>query len=210
MAKPPPNMAASSLGANPMASPEQAPTSFVRLERSSHDGCRVLFGSVLLLLFLQGCAADHQLTGHGGDSLGPASPASSAPPVSTPGRHSIQAAESGSRPSGPKTAEGQAASSVGQQSRSPALTTTPSPTPSPAHSAGTTTRIEPASSHPAADKDLAEKDRSKREKDSRATSDKREKKPSQPRDGSRPRTNDAHLPPVPPPSKPAAIGGSGG
>jgi hypothetical protein len=60
------------------------------------------------------------------------------------------------------------------------------------------------------DRVLAEKDQLKKEKKSRATSDKKSKKSPKSGTESKPSTEDVFLPPIPLPSKPAAIGGSGG
>jgi hypothetical protein len=59
----------------------------------------------------------------------------------------------------------------------------------------------------APEKALADKDAAKPEKKPRAASDKKSKKKSKPEQAP---TGEAFLPPVPLPSKPAAIGGSGG
>jgi hypothetical protein len=58
------------------------------------------------------------------------------------------------------------------------------------------------------DKTLVEKEQASKEKKSRAASDRKSRKSAKPKPSTE--TEDDFLPPVPPPSKPAAIGGSGG
>jgi len=79
----------------------------------------------------------------------------------------------------------------------------------PASAAGMSKQPEPALNLPDQDKGLADTDQSQKEKKSHVASDKK-KKPARPHAELQPPTEDVFLPPVPLPSKPAAIGGSGG
>jgi hypothetical protein len=76
-----------------------------------------------------------------------------------------------------------------------------------------TKQSEPDSDKATLERALVEKDQLVKEKKSRTASDKnnkKSKKPSKSHAKSEPQGEDAFLPPLPLPSKPAAIGGSGG
>lgn len=79
-----------------------------------------------------------------------------------------------------------------------------------APSAGMSKQPEPASKQPEQDKALAEKDQLKKETSARVASDKKSRKSPKSQAEAQPPTDDVFLSPIPLPSKPAAIGGSGG
>ena len=75
---------------------------------------------------------------------------------------------------------------------------------------GVAKQPEPTEKQSEQDKILAEKEQLLKEKKSRVASDKKSKKTPKSQAELQPPTEDVFLPPIPLPSKPAAIGGSGG
>jgi len=91
----------------------------------------------------------------------------------------------------------------------PVLTTEPASKPD-AKKKADQSQPESVSKQPEQDKALAEKDQLKKENKARAASDKKSRKSPKSQAEAQPPTEDVFLPPIPLPSKPAAIGGSGG
>lgn len=170
----------------------------------------LVFGCVLVLpLLVAGCAQLDQMLGKSSETTEPAqaqersSKAAATTPATTE-----QATPPGTvTPSpGPKPA-GTAASSpepgIGQKPTPQASVSAP---PQPVTPSGVVQPSDPDSKQ-GQEKALAEKDSPKKEKKPRVAAD---KKPSKKQSKPHPPTEDASLPPLPLPSKPAAIGGSGG
>lgn len=151
-----------------------------RQDRPSHRGFAGLLGISFLLLF-SGCAQLDQLLGKQADADKPALP--------------VQATEPVSKPAAKKKADESRPSSVATEPRQQA--------PAHAPAAGVAKPSEP-------DKAFTEKEQSLKEKKSRVASDRKSKKSPKPQAEIQPPTEDDFLPPIPLPSKPAAIGGSGG
>lgn len=158
--------------------------------RPCHDGFAPFLGFSFLLLFT-GCAQLDQLMGKpaaSAESQPPAQSANTAPGISAPasGKSPVQAGETAQRPAAKKKTD---------ESRP----------------AGSAKQPEPELKQAYQDKALAESDQLKKEKKSRVASDKKStKKPPKSQVESQPPTEDVFLSPIPLPSKPAAIGGSGG
>ena len=151
-------------------------------------------GTVLTFpVLLSSCAQLNQLMGR---SAEPTEAAQSAP-AQEPAPQATVTAPSGGPASVQSTGTGKTvatpAAKAGHEQRAPSATAQP---------AG-------PDSKQAHDKAVAEKDQVKKDKKSSLASDKKSaKKPSKPE--AQPQPDDTFLPPVPLPSKPAAIGGSGG
>jgi len=124
-----------------------------------------------------------------------ASPASAAP---APENHPVQTTEPASKPVAKKKSD-----DTHQQAPLHA------PASSPGSSAGMTKQPEPGAKQLNQDKAVTEKEQPANEKKARVASDKK-KKPAKPQTESQLPAEDVFLSPVPLPSKPAAIGGSGG
>lgn len=151
-----------------------------RPDRPSQRGSVGLLGISFLLLF-SGCAQLDQLLGKQPDA------GTSAPPVQT--------TEPVSKPVAKKKAD---------ESRPPSIATEPrqqAPLHAPASGVAKQSEQEKA---------LTDKEQSLKEKKSRVASDRKLKKSPKPQAEPQLPTEDDFLPPVPLPSKPAAIGGSGG
>ena len=149
----------------------------------------ITLGAVLTFpLILSSCAQLDQLMGTSAESTEAAQSA----PSQEPAPQATVTAPSGGPASAQSTGSGPAAK-AGHEQHAPSATAQP---------AG-------PDSKQAHDKAVAEKDQAKKDKKSGLASDKKSaKKPSKPEARTQP--EDAFLPPVPLPSKPAAIGGSGG
>ena len=162
-----------------------------------HRGLAGFLG-ISCLLFLPGCAQLDQLMGkqkNADGSVPQAQAAESAPVTPASENHPVQSAEPAAKPSPTKkTAESHSAN-VAKEPRQQ------SPSHPPAHP------VAPAAGQ---DKALAENDQINKEKKSRVASDKKSKKSPKTQTEPQPPTEDVFLPPVPLPSKPASIGGSGG
>ena len=152
-----------------------------RPDRPSQRGLVGLLGISFLLLF-SGCAQLDQLLGRQPDA------GKSAPP--------IQATEPVSKPVAKKKADESRSSSIVTEPRQQA------PVHAPASGVAKQSEQEKALTD--------DKEQSLKEKKSRVASDRKLKKSPKPQAEPQPPTEDAFLPPVPLPSKPAAIGGSGG
>jgi hypothetical protein len=189
-----------------MNGPKQRIQPPARQDRPSHHGLAVLLG-ISCLSFLSGCAQLDQLMGKHTDAVEPAQTAAPKPHGSPPAAPPVQAAEPPRKPIvTKKPAEPRhAPTSVAKDPLPEAPAAVPA-TPS----TGVTKALEPQTKKPDQEKALVETDQPKKEKNSRAASDKKSKKSPKPQGESKPPTEDASLPPVPLPSKPAAIGGSGG
>ena len=155
-----------------------------------YDGLAPFLG-VSFLLLLTGCAQLDQLMGKQAASAGPqplAQSANSAPGVAAP--------EPAPKPAAKKKTDGSLPASVTKEPHPQAPAHQVAPT------AGTVKQPEP---------ELKQADQDKKEKKSRVAADKKStKKPSKSQAASQPPTEDVFLSPIPLPSKPAAIGGSGG
>ena len=161
--------------------------------------------TVILVLgsgfFLSGCAQLDQLIGKvTGKS---ANSAESEPGVPPQEQITAHPAEPSTKPVD-KTSDGIPAAKAAEEP----LPQTPVAAPARPPTAATGALGEPAPEikKTEQDKTLVEKDQTPKEKKSRATSDRKSRKSAKPK----PSTEDVYLPPVPLPSKPAAIGGSGG
>jgi len=167
-----------------MDRPQQRATCTARKYRPSHQGLAGFLG-ISFLLLVPGCAQLDQLMGKqagAGEPAPQAQAAEPAPVTPAPKKHSVQAAEPASKPAAKKKTDASHAASVTPES---------------------------ASKQPEQDKALTEKDQLKKENKARVASDK-QKKPAKSQVESQPPTEDVFLSPIPLPSKPAAIGGSGG
>jgi hypothetical protein len=164
------------------------------------------FGAVLTFpLFLSGCAQFSQLMGTPAESTEAAQsapaqdPASQATVTAPP---TVPASPQSTGTTGPETKPAKKA--VG----------TPSPKASPGQASHTPSsaasqQVSPAATaQPAGPDSKQDRDKAVAEKEQPAKSKKSSKKSSKPE--AKPQPEDAFLPPVPLPSKPAAIGGSGG
>lgn len=180
-----------------MDRPRQRTEGVLQQCRSYHDGRGSFLGLSFLLLFA-GCAQFDQLIGK---QAAPAEPqpltqsADSAPSAAAPepARSPAQVAEPAPKPAAKKKTDGSHPASVTKEPPAPA--------------AGPAKQMEQADK----DKILAEKDQPKTEKKSRVAADKKStKKSPKSQAESKPPTEDVFLSPIPLPSKPAAIGGSGG
>ena len=164
-----------------------------------YDGLAPFLG-VSFLLLLTGCAQLDQLMGKQAASAGPqplAQSANSAPGVSAP--------EPAPKPAAKKKTDGSLPASVTKEPHPQAPAHQVAPT------AGTVKQPEPELKQTDQDKVLAEKDQFRKEKKSHVATDKKStKKSPKSQAESQPPTEDVFLSPVPLPSKPAAIGGSGG
>jgi len=159
----------------------------LKLTQQRSPSALFAFGAILIFpLLLSGCAQFNQLMGTPAEST---EAAQSAPAQD-------QGPASQATATAPKTNQEQPAHK-------------PSSTLS--HPTQPATLVQPGTpdSKQAHDKAVAEKDQSKKDKKASVASDKKSaKKSSKPE--AKPQPEDAFLPPVPLPSKPAAIGGSGG
>jgi hypothetical protein len=163
------------------------------------------FSAVIFLLLFPGCAQLDQMRGKQADSSEqalPAQAAGTAPSAPAPVNTQAQTAESTSKPGAKKKTDDSHQASATKES-------SPAPANPAASMSGVVKQSDPAAKQSEQDKALAEKEQSQKEKKSRVSSDKK-KKPSKPQADSQPPTEDVFLSPVPLPSKPAAIGGSGG
>jgi hypothetical protein len=158
------------------------------------------------LAFLPGCAQFDQLTGKGANAVEPATTAIPAPP-DAPEKSPVQAAEPPAPPavtkksSEPRPAPAGAAKDPLPESQAAEPAAPP---------AGVAKEQELQIKKTDRDKAQAEKEPLTKENKSRVASDRKSKKSPKPAVEPKPSTEDVFLPPVPLPSKPAAIGGSGG
>lgn len=170
-----------------MDRPRQRTEGTVQQCRPCHNAFVSFLGLSFLLLFA-GCAQFDQLMGKQAASAEPQPLTQSENPasnVSTPAseKNPAQAVESASKPTAKKKTDG---SHPAKQS-------------------------EPELKQTDQDKVLAEKDQLRKEKKSHAAADRKStKKSPKSQAESQPPTEDVFLSPIPLPSKPAAIGGSGG
>ena len=192
-----------------MDRPRQLFQPSTRQDRLSYPGLAVLFG-ISCLSFLSGCAQLDQLMGKRADAVEPAPPAQTAaptPPPSVPETQPVKAAKPSAKPAATQKAEEPrhvpAATAKDPLQRAPAV-------PEAAPVTGVAKESESQIKKTDQDKALAETDQPKKEKKSRVASDKKSKKSPRSQDEPKSPTDDLSLPPVPLPSKPAAIGGSGG
>lgn len=169
------------------------------VERSLQGAAGYLGLSVLLLM--SGCAQLDQLmgkvTGKGVDSVEPA------PGVSTHSATPPPPAQSDVKPVKKTPNDVQPANA---DTESLPQTPVAAPARPPTEAAGVAHEPDPDSKNSEQDKALVEKEQPSKEKKSRVASDRKSKKSAKPK----PSAEDDFLPPLPPPSKPAAIGGSGG
>lgn len=166
------------------------------------------FGISLLFLF-SGCAQLDQLLGKEAETGKSAPPAQvAAPEPAATKKPMAKATEPTSKPLVKKKAEESRPSSVATEPRQQAPSHVPvNPT---APATGLAKQPEPAVNQSEQDKALAEKEQPLKEKKSRVASDRKSRKSPKSQAEPQPPTEDVFLPPVPLPSKPAAIGGSGG
>lgn len=176
-----------------MNGPKQRIQFPVRQERPFHHGLAVLLG-ISLLSFLSGCAQFDQLMGKRADAVESTPPAKTATPTPPPSVTETRPAKA-AKPSA-KQAD---AIKAEEPRKAPA-----------APAAGVAKEPEPQMKKADQGKALAETDQPKKEKKSRVASDKKSKKSPKSQDESPAPTEEVSLPPIPLPSKPAAIGGSGG
>ena len=162
-----------------------------------------MFSAVLILpLLLSSCAQLNQFMGKPAEPTETAQPVPAQEPapqatVTTPSTESAS----------PRSVE------TGSPETKPAHKAAGAPSPKASHEqtsqAAATAQPTGPDSKQTSDKAVAEKDQPKKDKKASAASDKKStKKSSKPE--TKPQPEDAFLPPVPLPSKPAAIGGSGG
>jgi hypothetical protein len=183
-----------------MDRPRQRTEGTAKQCRPCHGGYVSSLGLSFLLLFA-GCAQFDQLMGKQAASAEPQPPAQSANPapnVSTPAseKSPVQAGESAPKPTAKKKTDGSHPASVANEPHPHAPAHQVAPT------AGTAKQLEP---------ELKQADQDKKEKKSHVAADKKStKKSPKSQAESQPPTEDVFLSPVPLPSKPAAIGGSGG
>jgi hypothetical protein len=179
-----------------------------RRDWPSRERLACFFGISLILLF-SGCAQLDQLLGKGAEAGKPAPPAQTvAPTPAADEKHPVQATEPISTPLTKKKADESRPSSVVTEPRQQVPSHVPANPIEPV--AGAAKQPEPAVKQSEQDKALAEKEPPLKEKKSRVATDKKSKKSPKPQVKPQTPTEDAFLPPVPIPSKPAAIGGSGG
>lgn len=193
-----------------MDKPRQRAGSPMRQYRSSSQGIAGFLG-ISFLFLLPGCAQLDQLMGKQADTGAVSAPAQAiepAPVAPVVENRPDQTTEPVSKPSAKKKADASHPSSAaaGPTQQAPSQ----KPTPQAAPAAGVAKQPEPEMKKTDPDKALAETDQSKKEKKSHAASDKKSKKSPKSQAGSKPPSEDVFLSPVPLPSKPAAIGGSGG
>lgn len=174
-----------------MDRPRQRTEGTVQQYRPCHDGFAPFLGVSFLLLFT-GCAQLDQLMGKQAASAEPQLPAlgaNPAPSISAPASEGspVRAGEPAPKPTAKKKTDGSHPASVAKEPHPHAPAHQVAPT------AGTVKQPEP---------ELKQADQDKKEKKSRAAADKKSTK--------KPPTEDVFLSPIPLPSKPAAIGGSGG
>lgn len=187
-------------GVRHMGDPTQRTACASRRYRSSCHGPIGLLGLSSLLLF-SGCAQLDQLMDRAkGDGFGSAE---SSPSAQEQGKTKAQPAEPDPNPVA-KTPDASQPAETEKESHPQPAVAAPARPPTPATSAAT--EPEPDSRSSEQDKTLVEKEQPAKEKKSRAAADRKSKKSAKPK----PSTEDEFLPPIPPPSKPAAIGGSGG
>lgn len=168
--------------------------------------CHVLaaLSAMTVLLFASGCAQLDQLMGKQADSEASAPSTQTVEPASTapaPENRPAQTVEPVSKPVAKKKKVDESSSPSIAADQQPAVQ---------APAASVAKQPEPAAKQPEQDKTLAEKEQAPKEKKSRVATDKKSKKSPKPQAEAQPPTEDAFLPPIPLPSKPAAIGGSGG
>ncbi len=179
-----------------MGQPNPEAIRTLREVRRSLQGVAGFLGLSVIVL-LSGCAQFDQLMGKVmGKGTDPVQPAPAVPTQrATP-----------TPPAEPdvKTPDGVQPAKAATESLPQAPVAAPARPPPPAASAASEPEPEIKSSEQ--DKTLVEKEQPSKEKKSRAASDRKSKKSAKPK----PSTEDDFLPPIPPPSKPAAIGGSGG
>jgi len=179
-----------------MGRPEQSAIYRTRQYRPSPQGLAGLLGLSFLFL-MSGCAQLDRLMGKGTNSVEPTPsvPAHSAIPA--------EPAESELKPVTKTSDDAQPVNAAIEPLPQPPVAA-PARPPTPASDAAKQPETDIKKTEQ--DKALAEKDRAPKEKKSHAASVRKSKKSAKPK----PTTEDAFLPPVPLPSKPAAIGGSGG
>lgn len=184
-----------------MGSPEKRTACASRQSRSSCHGPIETLGLSFLLL-LSGCAQFDRFLGDvKGKGFGSAE--SSSPTALEQGNAQTQPQDPGTKPVA-KTSDEPQPEKLQSESRPQQPEAAQAQPAVPA--AGAPKEPEPEIKRPEPDKALAEKDHAPKEKRPHAASTKKSKKPA----ASKPSTEDAFLPPVPLPSKPPAIGGSGG
>jgi hypothetical protein len=190
-----------------MGRPKQRILRTARRSRPVPEGFARLTGTACLLL-LAGCAQLDQMMGKqapAGELAQPAqTPTSVTPTTENP---PAQAAEPASKPVAKKKSDD--AHQSGAVKDSHQQTPSPASAHAPAASTGVGKQPEPVVKQPGQDKAATEKEQPSNEKKARAASDKK-KKPAKPQAEPQPPAEDVFLSPVPLPSKPAAIGGSGG
>jgi hypothetical protein len=178
-----------------------------RLARRELAGCI----GISILLFLPGCAQLDQLMGKPADAADSApttQTAESASAAPAPDGRPDQAVVPASKLTEQKKAE--ESKPAGAAKEPPPQRPPQSPAQSAVPASGVIRQPEPDLKKTDQDKALAEKDQTKKEKKPRAASDKKSKKSPKSDAESKSPTEDVFLPPIPLPSKPAAIGGSGG
>lgn len=182
-----------------MDRPRQRAICPTRQCRPSRQGLAGFLGLSFLLL-LPGCAQLDQLMGKMGMGTESVEPAPSVPDQEKITTHP---AKSEVKPVAKTPHDVQPAKAATES-----LTKTPVAAPArpPTTATGAAIDPEPEIKKTEQDKALVEKDQTQKEKKSRAASERKSKHIEK----HIPSTEDAFLPPVPPPSKPAAIGGSGG
>jgi len=188
----------------------QKTSSPVRQDRSSRQEIAGFLG-IFFLFLLPGCAQLDQLMGKQADAGAASPPAQTAEPApAAPARenHPVQTTEPVSKPSSTKKADVSRPSGASMEPSNQAPSHKPAPQAAPA--SGAARQPESEIKKTESDKALAETDQSQKEKKSRATSDKKSKKSPKSQAESKPPADDVFLSPIPLPSKPAAIGGSGG
>lgn len=164
--------------------------------RLSHQGVVGYLGLCALLL-MPGCAQLDRLMGKGTNSLEPA------PSVPAQNATQAQPAEPEIKPATKTPDDVQPANAA---TESPPQTPVAAPARPPTPALDAANEPKPDIKKTEQDKTLVEKEQAPKEKKSRAASDRKSRKTAKPK----PSTEDDFLPPIPLPSKPAAIGGSGG
>lgn len=192
----------------PLGRPKQRTMCTARQDRLAHQGFAGFVGMSILLLY-SGCAQLDQMLGRETAAVESAQPAQAAAPVPVAAENRpAQAAEPISKSAVKKKTDESRPSSVATEPRQQAPVHVPAHPTAPA--AGVAKQPEPAAKQSEQNTAITEKEQPSKEKKSRVASDKKSKKSPKSQAESQPPTEDVFLPPVPLPSKPAAIGGSGG
>jgi len=194
-----------------MDRPRQGASSTVWQYRSPHQGVAGFLG-ISFLFLLPGCAQLDQLMGkqaNTGESSPPAQAVEPAPVAPARENRPVQATKPVLKPAA-TTKKADVSHPSSAAAEPPQQAPSQKPTPQAAPAAGVAKQPEPEMKKTEHDKALAEADQPKKEKKSRAASDKKSKKSPKPHTESKPPTEDVFLSPIPLPSKPPAIGGSGG